>query len=293
MNRRDALPAWQRLTGALRRARYLFLLAFLFRLQLWVFGLPGQPWTDLLRVDVLNVMGATAALLAVLAFCRGLQRVRWAAAAGILLAAMAPVMSDLETDGIPGAIRDYFVPSAASFSVFPWGSYLAFGLAVGTAIPLVRDGWSYVMQWAALGGFGLVMAGRYFSNLPYSIYPDADFWLDSPALVACKMGVTLLLGAGAFLLTEYFFEGWSWVRLLGTTSLAVYWVHVELVYGGWFSSLKEHLTVWQCAAASAVLVALMVAMSAAIHRIPWRGWFRAPFKGRLPRAGLAKAAPMS
>jgi hypothetical protein len=29
-------------------------------------------------------------------------------------------------------------------------------------------------------------------------------------------------------------QGWSWVRQLGTTSLLVYWVHIELVYGaGW------------------------------------------------------------
>src|SRR3977135_1994570 len=33
MNRRDDLPAWERITGALRRARYLFLLAIAFRLH--------------------------------------------------------------------------------------------------------------------------------------------------------------------------------------------------------------------------------------------------------------------
>ena len=57
MNRRDELPAWERITGALRRARYLFLLAIAFRLQMWAFAGPHQPWTDLLHVDVLNLMG--------------------------------------------------------------------------------------------------------------------------------------------------------------------------------------------------------------------------------------------
>ena len=277
MNKRDDLPAWPRLAGSLRRARYLLLLAFLFRFQMWLFALPGQPWTDLLRVDALNVMGATALALSALALFRGLRRVRWAVAAGIALAAASPLMSDLETGGIPGPVRDYFVPSATAFSVFPWGSYLAFGLAAGSAIPLIRTGWIHVMQGTALCGFGLVMAGRYFGNLPFSVYPHADFWLDSPALVACKLGVTLLLGTGAFFWTEYFSEGWSWVQLLGSTSLAVYWIHVELVYGWWFSAYKEALTVWQCVAAAALMV-LMVAMSAAIRCIPWKKALYSRFK---------------
>jgi len=267
MNRRDELPAWRRITGALRRARYLFLLAIAFRLQMWIFAWPHQPWTNLLRVDVLNLMGATAALLSVTALARGMQRLRWSLLAGIALAALAPVMSGLDVGRLPGAVRDYFIPSTA-FSMFPWGSYLAFGLAAGSAIPLVRRAeWSRVMQWAALCGFGLLIAGQYFSNLPFSIYSNADFWLNSPALVACKLGITLLLGSGAFLWTEYFSDGWSWVRLLGTTSLAVYWVHVELLYGRWLSSYKQSLTIWGCIAVAAALVVAMVGMSAAIRRL--------------------------
>ena len=268
MNRRDDLSAWARITGALRRARYLFLLAIAFRLQMWAFAWPHQPWTDLLHVDVLNLMGATAALLSIAALAQGMQRVRWAVSAGIALAVLAPIMSGLNTGGLVGQVRDYFVPSGASFSMFPWGSYLAFGLAAGSAVPFVKRGdWSRVMQWAALCGFGLLLGGQYFSNLPFSIYSNSDFWLNSPALVACKLGITLLLGSGAFLWTEYFSGAWSWVRLLGTTSLAVYWVHVELLYGRWLASYKQGLTIGGCLLASVLLVLAMVGMSAAIRRL--------------------------
>jgi len=83
----------------------------------------------------------------------------------------------------------------------------------------------------------------------------------------------LLLAAGAFLWTEYFSEGWSWLRLLGTTSLTVYWVHVELLYGRWFSSYKQTLTIWECLVACSVLAVAMVGMSAAIRtlRQRWTG----------------------
>ena len=100
MNRRDDLPSWPRITGALRRARYLFLLAIAFRLQMWIFALPARPWTDLLHVDVLNLMGATAALLSVMALAHGMQRVRWAVCAGVALAGLAPVMANLNTGGM-------------------------------------------------------------------------------------------------------------------------------------------------------------------------------------------------
>jgi len=288
MFRRSHLPAGQRVLAALRRARYLFLLAILFRVQLWLFGQPYTSVSDLWAVDVLNLMGAAAALLCVIALAREpMQRFRWALLAGVLIAVFAPVVANLDTSAIPKILRDYLVPGT-TFSIFPWGCYLAFGLAVGNAIPLVEHyQWSRVMQWSALCGLSLIVAGLYFSNLPYSIYPKVEFWIDSPGLVAGKLGGILLLGTAAFLWTEYFSTGWSWVRLLGTTSLAVYWVHVELVYGRWFWFLKEQLTPWQCVGASAVLIVLMVAMCAAIRYVPWPGWLTARFKKR----PAAEAAP--
>ncbi len=271
MNRAEHLPAWQRVTTALKRARYLFLLAILFRLQAWAFAWPHGAWTDLLRVDILNAMGATAALLAVVALCRGLERMRIAAAAGVILAGFAPVISNLDSSAVPAAIRSYFVPGYNVFSIFPWGAFLAFGVAAGSVIPLLdRKDWNRVMQWSALAGFGLVLGGQYFSNLPFSIYSKSEFWLNSPALVACKLGVTLLLASAAFLWTGYLSAGWSWVRQLGTTSLAVYWVHIELIYGGWFATYKERLGVAECVIASMLLTLAMVGLSVALTRVSWR-----------------------
>ena len=43
------LPPLKRWAAALRRSGYLFMLAFLFRLQLWVFAYPQSPWTAFAR----------------------------------------------------------------------------------------------------------------------------------------------------------------------------------------------------------------------------------------------------
>src|SRR6185437_2161190 len=88
MNRREHMPARTRVVQALKRARFLFILAILFRLQGWIFAWGTSPWTDLLKVDILNVMGATAALLCFLALSSGIDRVRWALVAGTAMAAL-------------------------------------------------------------------------------------------------------------------------------------------------------------------------------------------------------------
>jgi uncharacterized membrane protein len=268
MNRRQSLTAVERVWAALKRARYLFLLAMLFRLQTWVFSWPKAPWTNLLHVDVLNLMGATAVLLSVGALVHGRRRFRWALSAGVAFAAAAPLMADSVFARLPGPLRDYFVPSGDGFAMFPWAAFLAFGVAAGSVIPLVdRPDWPRVMQWAALVGFAAVAAGEYFANLPWSIYSNSQFWLNSPSLIACKMGITLLLAAGAFLWTEYFASGWSWVKQLGTTSLAVYWVHVELVYGRWFAAYRDHLTAWECTGVAVALILAMLGLSVGITRL--------------------------
>jgi uncharacterized membrane protein len=270
MNRREELPAWRRVTAALRRARYLFLLAVIFRLQNWIFDYPRSHASDLLKVDILNLMGATACLLAVLALATGIRRVRWALVVGVAIAGVSPLMSMLPASNLHYGIRDYFVPTFDGFSIFPWGAFLAFGVAAGSVIPLVRrKDWNRAMQWCALLGFALLLGGQYFSNLPYSIYPSSDFWLNSPGLIFCKVGVAMLLGSAAFLWTEYLNTGWSFVRQLGTTSLIVYWTHVELEYGRLTADYRQTLGPFSTFVTALVMVVLMVGVSLAVRRIPW------------------------
>jgi hypothetical protein len=270
IERRSQLGTWARVFAALKRARYLFLLAILFRLQLFITGWGHTRWQDLFQVDVLNLMGATAVLLSLVALANEpLRRLRWALLAGTVFAALAPVMSSIDALALPWFLSGYIVPGA-SFSIFPWGSFMAFGLACGSMIPLLRGGprenWNRVLQWAALCGFALIMLGLYCSQLPFSIYENAQFWVDSPALIACKLGATLLMAAAAFLWTDYLHPSPSFLRLLGMNSLAVYWIHIELVYGNALWFFKESLAPWQSAVAAVAMIALMTAMCWAISR---------------------------
>ena len=64
---RQGVSPMGRWGAALRRAGYLFTLAFLFRLQLWSFAFGQSSWTDLFKVDILNCMGFAIALMSVMA----------------------------------------------------------------------------------------------------------------------------------------------------------------------------------------------------------------------------------
>ena len=78
----------------------------------------------------------------------------------------------------------------------------------------------------------------------------------------------LLILAFAFLWHQHrSARNWSWLRLLGTNSLLIYWVHIELVYGRWLGMWKERLGVGQTIAASAGIILLMIAL--ATIRVRW------------------------
>jgi uncharacterized membrane protein len=261
---RKSVSRPSRIVGTLRRAGYLFGIAMLLRLQLWLFSWPS-PWTNLLKVDILNCMGFGIALMSVMAVFTTAQRVRICAGLGLLIASVSPLVTQLNWTGVPWIVKAYIAPDYNYFSFFPWAAYLAFGMSAGSLIrQLKHEQHDRAMQWCALLGIGLIICARYFANLPFSVYPKSDFWLDSPAQVLVKLGVMLMILALAYVWTQYAAApGWSWVRQFGITSLLVYWVHIELVYGRWLPWCKNNLDVGQTVLAAAVLIVLMLGLATA------------------------------
>ena len=282
---RKGMAPRERVRQSLRRAGYLFFLAFAFRLQLWVFtGFPA-PWQGVFKVDVLNCMGISIALLSVMALFKTAERIRLCALLGLGIALLSPVISQMDWSGVPWIVRNYIIPDYNGFGIFPWGAYLAFGVSAGSVIRAIpRDATGRCMQWAALLGGALILVCQYMANSPFTIYAKSEFWLNSPAQVLTKVGVLFLMVSFAFLWTRYGAgEGWSWIRQFGVTSLLVYWVHIELVYGHASWLLKDNLTVPQTAFAAVAVILLMLAISTMkTHREKWQdmlysiGWSFTP-----------------
>ncbi len=276
-NERRGLTPWQRWIAALVRARYLFMLAVLFRLQLWAFALGQSSWKDLFKVDVLNIMGITLFLFSPLALAPIAERARISGIVGVLIAVMSPVISQMDWTWMHPFLADYISPSYVLFPVFPWAAFTAFGIASGCLLKACKpEHLDRLMQWAAVTGFVLLYTSQYLSNLPYSLYAKSEFWLNSPGLTFMKLGTVLILSAIAYLWSlRSWGASWSWVRQLGTTSLLVYWVHIELVYGRWFGYFKERLDTTQCVLFSICLIFAMIGLSIAqtrMKKIRWSEW---------------------
>ena len=281
---RKGMSPGRRVWESLKRSGYLFLLAFAFRLQLWIFGLPA-PWEGLFKVDVLNCMGMSIALLSVMALFKTTERIRLCAVLGLAIAMASPVISAMDWSGVPWIVRGYIIPDFNAFGIFPWGAYLAFGVSAGSVIRTVpQEATERCMQWAAILGGGLILVSQYFANSAFSLYAKSDFWLNSPAQVMTKVGVLFCMVSVAYLWTRYGArDGWSWVRQFGVTSLLVYWVHIELVYGRALWFLKDSLTVPQTLLAAVCVILLMLAISTMkTHREKWHtvlanlGWSAPP-----------------
>jgi len=270
LERREPSP-WRRWLVSLQRAGYILTIAFTFRFTNWLFSVPHASATEMTKVDILNCMGVGMAVLAGLAVFPSGARTRLAVLAGVAIAAACPLMTNLPWSGTPALLQEYLVPGPGRgrFPFFPCASYLAFGLALGTMVKrAAAERFDRLMQWSMLIGFSMIFIGQYFSNIPASIYPRADFWTDSPALVVIRVGICMMIMAGAYLWTEYCAgAGWSWMLAMGKNSLMVYWVHVMIVYGSLVQPLKRALSIPQGALATLIVTLMMIAMSAL-----WLAW---------------------
>ena len=135
---------------------------------------------------------------------------------------------------------------------------------------------------AAIAAAGIaVAAASYWASWQPALFPTARFWTTSPAFFGFRVGLLVVLVAVAWL--------WSvrpWPRLidsrplevLGVGSLFVYWVHVELVYGGVTLPLRRQLTLEQAAFAWVLFTAGMYFLLLGWnHLAPARAKFRESF----------------
>jgi uncharacterized membrane protein len=280
--------AWQ---AVVRRGLEVFVLAFAFRLQSYLFSLGASP-LSIFRVDILNVMGlavAVAGLLWGAVPARG-ARVTVFAVVALAIAMATPVIRVADRVSVlPIWFQWYLRPAGehTTFTALPWAGFVFAGCAVGTIVAGVREQQQRSLHLAfAAAGAAFVMLGRYAASFP-TIYRESAFWTSSPTFFAIRAGVLLIAVSGIFFVRgggSAVSRSWQWLPALGRSSLFVYWVHVELVYGWVTLPLRRSLSLWQALAAWAAVVALMYAL------LPIRDRLVASWRARRSGGGLSTLA---
>ena len=288
------------------RGAEIFGLGLLFRLQEYLLGLPWSPWTDLLRVDILNTIGFSMMLMGVMCWvARGGRERSALAAAGVALAislATPLVWTTERLRGLPWPIESYVngvhtfkQPQAWLFPVFPWTGFAFAGLAVGFL--LVSD-WARrreVQVFAMLGaaGVAIIAIARWFDHHPRQIYRVYDFWHTSPNFFMIRVGLLLVILLGIYAWCRWGAAMWGFSPMiqLGQTSLLVYWVHIEFVYGRFSILPKRAMSVGEASLGLAVIFVAMVLLSLARTRLKGRGSGVAAslFRRRAPQQRAAVA----
>jgi uncharacterized membrane protein len=300
---------WQQGIAASRIARStmlrgleVFAYGLLFRLQEFLLGQPWAPWTDLLRVDILNTIGLSIVFLGALIgavswFASPSQeakalslpsalRVRLGFAA--LLAALAISMATpllwttYRPRWLPWYIESYVngvhifdQPQPWLFPLFPWAAFAFAGLAVGFFLlsPWGRRHEVTATASSAAGGVALIASGLWLDAQPRHLYAIYDFWHTSPEFFLIRCGVLMGMIFLTYAWCRWGAGQWGFSPLieLGRQSLVVYWVHIEFVYGR-FSILTKNAH--DIAAATAGLLIIFVAMTAlatVLNRTTGRG----------------------
>jgi uncharacterized membrane protein len=245
------------------RGWQIFGLAFLFRLQSWLIS-GGPVETTILKVDILNIMGLSM-LAAALLWALGrttMTRVLLLTAAAVAATMLTPLVrvTDLLTP-LPDAIEAYFRPSPGrtTFALFPWGGFLLAGAAVGLWLDAARTDREERNTNLALAVIGpaIAVAGYAASFLP-PIYEQTSFWTSSPTFFFLRLGILISLLPLAYAWNRI--PGRSPLREFGLSSLFVYWIHVEMVYGVLSMPLHRRLPFWMSVLAFALFSAFLFAL---------------------------------
>jgi uncharacterized membrane protein len=278
----------------IRRGAEILGFGLLFRVQEYVLGQPWAPWTDLLRVDVLNIIGISMMLMGVvcrLASKRQASAILAAAVAILIAVVTPPLWTTHRPRWLPWYLESYVngvhtfdKPQPWLFPLFPWAAFAFAGLAAGWL--LVGD-WPKKHRFWFLGfcaaGMGMYELAMWLDARPTRIYAVYDFWHSSPNFWLARTGIIFFLVG-----VSYAWCQWGWgtrgfrpLLQLGKTSLLVYWVHIEFVYGRFSLLPKRTETIPQATGGLIIIFLCMLALSVArtgfkngppeiFDRLPWR-----------------------
>ena len=262
-------PQSQIFKTALLRGAEILGFGFLLRVQEFVLGYPKAPWTDLLKVDVLNILGVSIIFMALfwrLVNIGGLPEAstgrgnvslhgeepgeRWrnrliglslliAAAVAI---ATPPLWTTHRPNVLPWMLESYIngvhnfgSPTPWIFSIFPWCGFAFVGLAFGLFLFSDFAQRKEVSALSIVGAIGVLACGSslWWDYSSVKIYAVYDYWHSSPNFFLMRCGILLLLTFAIFAWCRlgWVTEGFSPFIQFGKTSLIVYWVHIEFVYG--------------------------------------------------------------
>jgi uncharacterized membrane protein len=313
----------------LRRGAEIFAFGLLFRLQEFLIAWGWAPWSDLLRVDVLNIIGLSMMLMAIVCgaamkACELTLRRRTpmpaplqeqeadfsrfrpalvtvAVSVTALIALLTPPLyTTWRPVWLPWPIESYIdgchnlgTPQSWLFPLFPWAAFAFAGLAAGFALfsaPARAHTTRTLLTFAAIGAVA-ILAARQFDHSSVALYSVYDYWHTSPNFLMMRVGILLVIAFLSYAWCQWGLatRGFSPLIQLGQTSLLVYWVHIEFVYGRFSLLPKRAGSIATASRGLLEIFLFMLILSLLRTRIDWRKVSWKLMNGKKPRPSAQTA----
>jgi hypothetical protein len=207
----------------------------------------------------------------------------WSAAIAAAIAlATPPLWTTHQPRWLPWPLESYIngvhnlgAPQPWLFPIFPWVAFAFAGLAAGFLLfsPWARAHEGGAFALAGLAGGLLFALGDWLDAGRLQLYAVYDFWHTSPNFFLMRTGVLLGIVFGAYAWCRWgaALKGFSPVIEMGRTSLFVYWVHIEFVYGRFSILGKREQSILSATAGILIIFAAMVLLATIRNRMKGRG----------------------
>jgi uncharacterized membrane protein len=270
------------------RGAEVFGYGILFRIQEFLLAFKSAPWTDLLRVDVLNILGLSMMLMGVLCWFASTATPSLARRRSVIAALLAAALIALATPPLWTTWRPRFLPWFLEsyingvhtlnepqhwlFPIFPWAAFAFAGLAVGFLIFSDFARRRESLFFALLGNAGILASALsvLFDSSSIRLYAVYDYWHSNPNFLLVRCGVLLIILSLVYTWCRWGLaqKGFSPLIQLGNTSLLVYWVHIEFVYGSLTIMPKRACSIPRATLGLAIIFLSMLALS--LLRTSWK-----------------------
>jgi len=187
-------------------------------------------------------------------------------------------------------VHTFGAPQPWLFPVFPWIAFAFAGLAAGLFLFTGFAKRDERITFVLLGAAGVLCCALsiVFDKAPVQLYAIYDYWHTSPQFLLLRCGILLMIMGAAYAWCQWGLarNGLSPAIQLGKTSLLVYWVHIEFVYGRLSILPKGRCGIAKATAGLLVIFVAMLGLS--IARTKWKEKQRATSLAKIALGNVAE-----
>ncbi|HYT75248.1 MAG TPA: acyltransferase family protein, partial [Vicinamibacterales bacterium] len=168
------------------------------------------------------------------------------------------------------------IPGLTNFTIFPWAAFVMAGGAVGVILDAARTAEADRRANVALGAAAIAMTvGAYEASFRPPLDVRSAFGTTSASFFFIRLGLMIAALALAYAWEQrpWTTRRWSPLQVLGRSSLFIYWIHVEMVYGLVSTPLHRTLSLRAAWSGFGLFCLFMLLCAVAKDRIVtrWRG----------------------